>query len=313
MEKDIKTLFEAFISECTHSRRRSEATIRTYRHVFNHFLRELPYITSTDQITTDEVNKFFRIVSTRTRFVGKGVPRQGVKDSTIHTYASKLNSFFVWLSGREYIKVNPISLIPMPEPIYDDSRALEKQNVEKIYAAISVYSSNHFVQSRDRAIVSTLLFTGLRRGELVGLRVCDVDLKNNELTICGRTSKSKRTRYVPIIPVLRKHLVEYITERKEKGYVSPSLFVATNGDSGLTHDGYKHWVRRLGEKSGVCFHLHQFRHTFACNLHKQDVGLYDIMSLMGHTKSDMTMKYLRSIKPSDRMHQVSKLSVETLA
>lgn len=312
MDKDIKVLFEAFISECHHSRRRREATIRTYRHVFEHYLREVPEVKTVEDINVESVNRFFEIISTRIRFVGKGEPRQGIKDSTIHTYSSKLNSFFVWLTGRGYLQVNPITLIPKPEPIYDDSRALEKQSVEKIYAAVSVYSSNQFVQMRDRAIVSTLLFTGLRRGELVGLRVCDVDLNKNEITILGRTSKSKRTRYVPIIPVLRKHLVEYLAVRKEKGYTSPGLFVATNRDSGLTCNGYKHWVRRLGEKSGVPFYLHQFRHTFACNLHKQNVGLYDIMSLMGHTKPDMTMKYLRSIKPSDRMNHVSKLSVETL-
>jgi integrase/recombinase XerD len=165
---------------------------------------------------------------------------------------------------------------------------------------------------RDMAMVGVLTFCGLRRNELLSLELRDVDLYNNLLTVCGETSKSKKTRKVPINLQLKKNLVDYLNERKSHGYKNPYLFVSGTSDRQLTKHGLKHWVERLSRLSGVKFHVHRFRHTFATNLAMQDVGAVKIQKLMGHTDLKMTQTYLRSILPEEMHDDVNKLSFEIL-
>ena len=109
------------------------------------------------------------------------------------------------------------------------------------------------------------------------------------------------------------YLKEYLHERKKNGFKTEYLFVAYGIDRRLTVHGLKHWVERISRLSGVKFHLHQFRHTFATNLAMQDVGAIKIQKLMGHTDMKMTQTYLRSIPTEEMLEDVNKLSFENLA
>jgi integrase len=112
---------------------------------------------------------------------------------------------------------------------------------------------------------------------------------------------------------LKKHLQEYLSVRKAKGYKTPLLFSSHSADIGLTSHGLKHWVARITKLSGVRFHVHRFRHTFATNLAMQDVGIIKIQKLMGHADIKMTQTYLRSVSTEDMREDVNKLSFENLA
>jgi integrase len=163
------------------------------------------------------------------------------------------------------------------------------------------------------AMIGVLTFCGLRRNELVSLEVRDVDIYAGLLTVRAETSKSKRLRRVPINAHLRMHLTEYLRERKKRGVTTPYLFVSNGIDHRLTSDGVKHWVERIAKLSGVKFHLHRFRHTFATNLAMQDVGIVKIQKLMGHTDIKMTQTYMRSMSAEEMRDDINKLSFENLA
>ena len=157
-----------------------------------------------------------------------------------------------------------------------------------------------------------LLFCGLRKSELLGLQIRDVDLVKRVLTIRGETSKSKKTRQIPLNPTLVVHLKDYLTERKTKGYTTERLIVSTIKDKGLSKHGLKHWIDRLRAYSGTKFHLHQFRHTFACNLGAQNTSAIKIQQLMGHSDLRMTQRYLRSMGVEDLRDEVNKLTIDNL-
>ena len=84
-------------------------------------------------------------------------------------------------------------------------------------------------------------------------------------------------------------------------------------DRRLTLHGFKHWVERVIKLSGVKFHLHRFRHTFATNLAMQNAGVIKIQKLMGHSDIKITQTYLRSVSTEDMREDVNKLSFENLA
>ncbi|MBI5370306.1 tyrosine-type recombinase/integrase [Candidatus Uhrbacteria bacterium] len=137
-------------------------------------------------------------------------------------------------------------------------------------------------------------------------------MQKDVIEISGKTSKSKRTRQLPLHPLLKAQLKEYFVERKQKGYKTEYLFVSNNRDAGLSVDGMKHWVKRLNTLTGIEFHLHQFRHAFACGLAKNGTSMCDIQKLMGHKDLRMTDRYLRSRGVEELRDDVYKLRIDNL-
>lgn len=307
---NLQELFAEYISECQYSRRLRPETIRGYQAVFHCFSVRMPHVDSTMLLTPEAMNEFFKIVQVRKRIVGRDTEKVGVKASTIRTYWSKLNSFFEWLRLRGYIDMNPIVDIKTAEPVYDDKRAVTKEDINKVFSAVVLHSDNSLLLRRDTLMFSLLVFCGLRKGELIGLEVRDVDMIKRVLTVRGETSKSNRMRQIPINPTLLAHLREYITERNKRGYKTQHLLVSSNEDRGLSVHGMKHFVKKYNKLSGVKFHVHRFRHAFACALATQNSSAVKIQKLMGHTDLRMTQRYLRSMSVEDLRDDVNMLSID---
>ncbi|GAB3910123.1 tyrosine-type recombinase/integrase [Mucilaginibacter boryungensis] len=304
--KDIHQLFREFIVECEYARKLRPETTRGYRAVFQLFLKVMPEITDIAALTPDMLNEFFRRIETRPRKVGKQI-RSGVKKSTIKTQWSKLNVFFEWLCKRNYMIESPLKHIKAPRPNYDDFRRLEDSQINKIYSSVVRCSASPLIIRRDTLMVSLLLFCGIRKGEFISLQVKDIDLIKNEITIRAETSKSKKTRVLTMHPTLILHLKDYLKERKS--LKTELLIVSSKKDEGLTRHGLKHWVKSLIVRSGVRFHLHQFRHTFACKLCEANVNVFKVQKLMGHTEIAMTMRYARSMRTEDMTEDIGKISI----
>jgi integrase/recombinase XerD len=308
MEKTLQQLFDEYADQIKFSGGLSDETVRGYRNVFNLFLQIMPEVSTLDSLTPAMLNEFFKRISTRQRIIGRDTLKTGVKPSTIKTQNSKLNVFFVWLCKKNYIAENPLKDIKPPRVTYDDFRRLEDSDVNKIYSAITLHSDNSFILRRDTLIVSLLSFCGLRKGEFISLKVTDIDMEKKEITIRGETSKSKRPRTLKMHPTLVLHLKDYFKARNDLGLKTEWLIATKNGDRGLSREGLKHWVQSLNKKSGVKFHLHMFRHTFACKLAEANTNVFKIQKLMGHTDIKMTMKYTRSMRTEDMGEDIAKIS-----
>ena len=311
--QSLKEHFENYISECQFVKRLRPETIRSSKEAFNHFLKMVPEVSTLSDISPDMVTVFFKRLQTRERIVGKQGKRVGIKDSTVVSYAGKLKTFFKWLKERKYIDSNPFDVLRLPQPIFIDRRALTGEQIKRIMGAVAQSAPNSFLLKRDMAMVGILTFCGLRRNELVSLELRDLDLFDGFITVRPETSKSKRMRKVPINTHLKMYLDEYLQERKKRGCKTEYLFVSNGMDRRLTLHGLKHWVERVTISSGVKFHLHRFRHTFATNLAMQNVGAIKIQKLMGHSDIKMTQTYLRSVSTEDMREDVNKLSFENLA
>ena len=275
---------------------------------FKLFLKVMPEVSDKESLTPDILNDFFKRIEIRQRTVGRDTLKTGVKASTIKTQWSKLNVFFTWLCKKGHLDRNPLENIKPPSVSYDDFLRLEDQDINKIYSAIARRSLNLLMLRRDTFMVSVLLFCGLRKGEFISLRVNDVDIEKKEITIRKETSKSGRSRVLPMHQTLVMHLKDYLRERNILGLKTEWLIVSNRGDRGLSREGLKHWVKNLEEKSGVKFHLHRFRHTFACKLDEANVSAFKIQKLLGHSSILMTMRYVRSMKTEDLGGDIGKIS-----
>ena len=305
---DLQQLFNQYESQAQFSKRLRPETIRGYKAVFNLFLKVMPEIDTPELLSPETLNQFFKRIQNRKRIVGRDTLKTGVKDSTIKTQWSKLNVFFNWLYIKNHIDKNPLEDIRPPKVSYDDFRSLEDADIHKIYSAIMFHSSDSFIQRRDTLMVSILLFCGVRKGEFISLRVTDIDMEKREITIRGETSKSRKTRVLPIHPTLLPHIKDYFKERSIRNLKTEFLIASSRDDRGLSRQGLKHWVKSLNKKSGVKFHLHMFRHTFAVNLDRNNVSGFKIQKLLGHASILMTQKYVRSIKTESLGEDVAKIS-----
>jgi integrase/recombinase XerD len=307
VRKNIQQLFEEYVMESRYSRRVRPETIRGYQQAFASFMKVVPDVCF-ETLTPATITRFFRILEHRKRIVGRGIVKVGVKKSTIVTYWSKLFNFFEWLQIREHIKINPFRQMQYPRVEYADRRFLSRQDVERIISAIHSKSSSLFLLKRNLTIFYILLFCGLRREELLLLQIRDIDMERKMLTVRAETSKIPRTRHIPIHSQLWLHIKDYLRERKE--YTSPFLIVSSKGDNRLSYEGLNNLVAVLKRQSGVSFHLHRFRHTFAVNFLKTSNNIAKLKQLMGHKDIRMTMVYLRCMPPEEMTADIENMSID---
>lgn len=309
-KQNLNNLFTTFLNEQRFVAKKSEETLRGYWASFDLLIKLVPDI-ELETISSDNLTLFFKKLETRERPSGKTI-KKGIKTSTAATYRSKLNSFFVWLRAKGYLKDNPFNGIPCPQPNYDDRQWIRKDKIEKIITAITLKSHNRFLTERNKLIILLGLYCGLRKNELLSVKIYDLDLERKILTVRAITSKSKRERSLPINEEMVKGLKSYLDERKKMDYTNSYLLVSENQDGKLSKDGFKHVMERIKKDSGVKFHIHQLRHTFAVNLLASGCDIAKLKQLLGHRDIRMTSAYLRCLPAEVMRTDVEKLSIANL-
>ena len=283
-----------FLDECTYAKRLSPITVRGYREVYRTFTRIMPEVVSLDSLTPAVVSQFYKRIDVRR----KQENQSPIKDSTLRSYYNKLLVFFKWLEQNGFKERGTLAqrVVKPKYPTYTDEKSLDENQIAKIQSAIAMHTTkNPFLQKRDMMIVGILLYSGIRKGELLGLRMHDIDFSSRTMFIYGETSKSKKSRRIPLNPLLIIMLKAYMNDEHRRASSCPFLLISSQKDVAFTEHGLKHWVKRYNRLSGVKFHLHQFRHTLACVLARNNADIVSIKSILGHSSIRMTERYLRSI------------------
>ncbi len=309
--KSLKALFDEYLFECEYSKQLRSQTLKSYKEVFTTFQKIMNEIREVENLYPQMMADFNKRLSIRKRFVGTKFIHTGVKISTIKTYHNKLMAFFRWLENNNYLQEGSLSskIQKPPNPKYEDERALSDNDISKIIATISLHTiGDVFTYKRDLLIINLFIYTGIRKGELLSLKIQDINFEERSIFINGKTSKSKKGRYIPLHPLLIIQLKAYLNDRKLNRSHCNALIISTKRYTPLTHYGLKHWVRRYRELSGVQFHVHQMRHTFACSLAKVNADISTIMKTLGHSSIYMTQQYLRSINSEHARNYIEQLS-----
>lgn len=161
--------------------------------------------------------------------------------------------------------------------------------------------SEQAVVDHLRPLVLMSLNTGLRRGELFGLEWSDIDWETGVITVRGTTSKSKKSRHVPmnqeVVVVLRAW--QKLTDGK-----SGLVFTGREGEG---MDNVKRsWGKLLRDAKIEDFRWHDMRHHFASRLVMAGVDLNTVRELLGHADLKMTLRYAH-LAPEHKAAAVAKL------
>jgi site-specific recombinase XerD len=143
------------------------------------------------------------------------------------------------------------------------------------------------MKSRDRAIITTFLYAGLRSNELRMLDVGDVDFE--AMTIFVRFGKRQKQRIVPLHAEAAFALSAYLDHQRLDGPIFLNRCCKR-----LSNRYLRMLVKRLGREAGIAkdLHPHALRHTFAVALLEAGADLETIRDLLGHSDIKTTSIYL---------------------
>lgn len=220
-----------------------------------------------------------------------------------HTRITPLRAYFKWLARQNYILYNPASELELPRL----ERRLPKHvlSVKEAEAVLAMPDLNLSTGIRDRAILETLYSTGMRRMELIGLHLHDIDTERG--TVMIRQGKGKKDRMIPI----GERALEWVAKYRD----DVRLELATGEDDGslfLTNLGEAFTPNRLTQlvrdhvnaaKTGKTGSCHLFRHTMATLMLENGADIRFIQAMLGHANLETTQIYTQvSIRKLKDIH-----------
>lgn len=221
------------------------------------------------------------------------------KNSSIDRKLSSLRGFYQYLANEGVVSNNVFSLLNGPKKEKKLPRYFEYNELESLFEVCDL--SNAFGQ-RDRLILEMLYATGVRVGELVSIKVSDINFSSRTILILGKGNKE---RIVPYGDYCEEILKLYLKD----GYLSlnnqnsPYLFLNARGGK-LTERGVRYLLEEIIKKTSVQKNIspHMIRHSFATHLLNQGCDLMTVQKLLGHESIKATQIYTHVT--TDRLRSV---------
>lgn len=212
-----------------------------------------------------------------------------------------LRAWFNWLVLEDEITVSPMAGLRQPKvetkvvPIITDAdltKLLDTCRTDKTV-----------IGRRDYALLRILVSTGMRRGELAGLRLDDVDLDGGVVIV--RRSKTGSGRIVPIGAKATAALDRYLRSRPRHAKAnSDKLWIGHRGD--FTGEGIRQMVIKRAREAGIeHVFVHQFRHSFAHGWLAAGGQEHDLAQVAGWSSTAMLARYGASAA-AERSRQAHK-------
>jgi site-specific recombinase XerD len=204
--------------------------------------------------------------------------------SAANRYRS-VQQYFRWLADEGEIKDSPMAKMHPPTIPEEPPAVLTDEQIAALWKRTAGTS---FDDRRDRAVIRLLLDTGMRRAEIAGLRIEDVDRDNDVAIVLG---KGRRPRSVPYDRDTARDLDRYLRARKAHPRANePWLWLGKKGR--LTENGISQLLRRRGTEAGLeGLHPHVFRHTFAHQQLADGMQETSLMRLAGWKSRQMVARY----------------------
>lgn len=251
-----------------------------------------------DRPTIDEVKRpllrrFFDYLATEHTHHVTGKP---ISTHTQHGYARTLKAFLTWCSEEEDLEGLVSVLVPlkmeMPRVVETIKEIYTKQQIASLLKAAEK-EYNEELRVRDKAIISVLLETGIRGGELVGLTLenCYFTPEDSYIRVYGKGMKWREVPLGDAVQQLRRYINRY-----RKKNADSHVFINRYGKP-LGLYGLDQVITRLAEWSGLegCY-PHRFRHTYAVRYLLRGGDIYHLRLRMGHSSVKVTEEYLKALE-----------------
>ncbi len=213
----------------------------------------------------------------------------GLENISVNRKMASLKAFYKFLLKTKQLDVSPMlkhRALKVSKSIQIPFSENELQLVLKEFQ-----NAVGFEEIRDKLIIDLLYATGIRRSELIGLRLDAVDLYQDSLKVLGKRNKE---RIVPLLPVIKEQIKRYLGERILLEVIIDEryFFVSKKGvklNETFVYRLINSYFSRVSEK--VKKSPHMLRHTFATHLLNNGADLNSVKELLGHSSLASTQVY----------------------
>ena len=213
-----------------------------------------------------------------------------ISNRSINRKVSSLKSFYKFLQKTKEIENNPLvkhKALKVAKQVQLPFSEKEIINVLKL-----LDEEGDFDSLRNKLIVELFYSTGIRRSELINIKIKDIDFSNETVKVLGKRNKE---RYIPLLKSVQKSLLKYIEEREEINTNQSYLFLTEKGKimyDTLVYRVINNYFSRVSSKVKKSPHI--IRHSFATHLLNEGADLNSVKELLGHSSLASTQIYTHS-------------------
>ena len=206
---------------------------------------------------------------------------------TINRKISSLSKYYDFL-----IKINELKSSPLKnhKRLKVQKKLIIPFSEDEVLKVVDVFSKN-FEGKRNVLIVDMLYSTGVRRDELINIKLNDVLLDENLVKVLGKRNKE---RLVPLVLNLKSRINDYLKFRNEIKSSSSSFFITTKGKKigpSLVYRVVKNYFSKVSTKVKTSPHV--LRHSFATHMLNNGADINSIKEIMGHSSLASTQIYTK--------------------
>ncbi|MBS9765931.1 MAG: tyrosine-type recombinase/integrase [Flavobacteriaceae bacterium] len=215
----------------------------------------------------------------------------GISNRSINRKISSLQSYYKFLQKTETIKASPLL---MHKPLKMEKRVQVPFSEKELQQIITLLEEQEtcFESVRNRLIIELLYSTGIRRNELIHIKLSDIHLETGIIKILGKRNKE---RLLPLLPSVKERITEYLSYRNEVENNSEYLFITKKGKKiypSLVYSLINSYFGAVSSKVKKSPHI--IRHSFATHLLNQGADLNSVKELLGHSSLASTQVYTHS-------------------
>ena len=217
---------------------------------------------------------------------------QSISNTSINRKISSLKSYYGFLLRIKQIEQSPLlkhKALKTPKKL---QIPFSEKELDLVLNQL-VYPEG-ILGLRDKLIIDLFYTTGIRRAELIGLKIHSVDFQSKTVKVLGKRNKE---RIVPLLPIIVEELKSYLTQRNqvEDFRNKEELFLLQNGvklNDTFVYRLINKYFSGISEKVKKSPHI--LRHTFATHLLNNGADLNSVKELLGHASLASTQVYTHS-------------------
>ncbi|WP_310990951.1 tyrosine-type recombinase/integrase [Aequorivita marina] len=228
----------------------------------------------------------------------------GISNRSVNRKVSSLNTYYKFLLKTKQISVNPLA----KHKALKTSKKIQVPFSEHEISSVTelLETENSFEGLRNLLMVELFYTTGIRRAELINVRLNDVSFAQKTIKVLG---KRKKERIIPLLPSVLETLEAYMPMRDQLEHISDAayLFLTAKGVKiyeNLVYRIINTYFSNASEK--VKKSPHMLRHSFATHLLNEGADINSVKELLGHSSLASTQVYTQnSIAKLKQVHKGS--------
>tara|TARA_B100001057_G_scaffold254283_1_gene254532 strand:+ start:163 stop:1056 length:894 start_codon:yes stop_codon:yes gene_type:complete len=213
---------------------------------------------------------------------------QDISNRSINRKISSLKTFYKFLVKIDELNCSPLS---KHKALKTEKKVQIPFSVDEIRSVLDANIGSNFEAIRNKLIIELLYSTGIRRAELINLKLIDVDFSQNQIKVLGKLNKE---RYIPLLENIQNTIRLYLKKRECLESIEDEFYLILTRKgkkiyNSLVYRIVKNYFLKTSVKVKKSPHI--LRHSFATHLLSNGADLNSVKELLGHSSLASTQVY----------------------